>query len=156
LAAAAPGAATAADQGSSTTTLAPAAPTGPKSIDIPQIASHAEDTVARLRTIEAAAGALPSVTVIAHALPDLEHAVPEGTGEPIGVLNQKPPRAALDGLLEPWFNVREQARTWVGALTSRAEELEESLKHVDGIAARWTATQRAAPAAGAPEATVGR
>src|SRR5262245_22988652 len=156
LAAAAPGAARAAEQATSSTTLAPAAPTGPKAIDIPKIAAQAEDTVARMRTIEAAAGPLASVTAIAEALPDLEREVSEGTRETIRVLNRKPTLAALDGLLEPWSNVREQARTWVGVLTGRAEDLEGSLKRVDEVAARWTATQRAAPAAGVPEATLGR
>jgi small-conductance mechanosensitive channel len=142
-----------------TTTTAPsesAAAVTERPVPVPQIASQAEDTVTRLRTIEAAAAPVSNVTVIEKQLPDLESRVSEATNETYRVLKQNPTLASLDGLLDPWMNVREQAKVWVNLLTSRAEDLEALLKRLDDIRVRWTATREAAPSAGAPEATVGR
>jgi len=134
----------------------PAPPAAPRPIPVSQVASQAEDTVTRLRTIDASA--LPPRTVmdIEQRLPDLEHRISEATKESYRVLKQNPTLTSLDGLLDPWMNVREQAKTWVNLLTSRAETLDELLKRLDDIRKRWVATNDAAPAAGAPVATMDR
>jgi potassium efflux system protein len=125
-------------------------------VPVPQIASQAEDTVTRLRTIEAAAAPVSTVTVIEKRLPDLEARVSETTNETYRVLKQHPTLASLDGLLDPWLNVREQAKVWVNLLTRRAEDLDALLKRLDDIRMRWTATRDAASSKSVPEATVGR
>jgi small-conductance mechanosensitive channel len=142
-----------------TTTTAPsesASALAERAVPIPQIASQAEDTVARLRTIEAAATPVSTVTVIEKRLPDLESRVSEATNETYRVLKQKPTLASLDGLLDPWLNVREQAKVWVTLLTRRAEDLDALLKRLDDIRVRWTLTRDAVSSGGVPEATVGR
>ena len=100
----------------------------PRPIPIPQIASQAEDTVTRLRTIEAAAAPVRTVDDIVHRIPDLEARVSEATSETYRVLKENLTLAALDGLLDPWMNVREQAKVWVNLLTARAENLDALLK----------------------------
>jgi len=140
-----------------TTTLAPhAVPAELRPVPIPQVASQAEDAITRLRTIEAASVPLQAVTDIETHMSSVEGRVSEATRETYRVLKQRPTLASLDGLLDPWMNVREQASVWVRSLTARAEDLETLLKRLDDIRARWTATRDAAPSKGAPEATVGR
>jgi hypothetical protein len=142
-----------------TTTTLPfeAVPTAaPRPIPIPQIASQAEDTVTRLRTIEAAAAPVRTVDDIVHRIPDLEARVSEATSETYRVLKENLTLAALDGLLDPWMNVREQAKVWVNLLTARAENLDALLKRLDDIRVRWSVTRDAAPPGVAPVATVGR
>jgi potassium efflux system protein len=141
-----------------TTTLAPQSEPAAalRPVPIPQVASEAEDTIARLRTIEAAAAPMQDVTDIETHMSSVEGRVSEATRETYRVLRQRPTLASLDGLLDPWMNVREQARVWVKSLTARAENLEALLKRLDAIRARWSATRDAVPPSGAPEATVGR
>jgi potassium efflux system protein len=141
-----------------TTTMPSVAVSGAslRPIPVPQIASQAEDTVTRLRTIEAAAAPVRVVEDIEHRIPDLEANVAEATSETYRVLKESPTLAALDGLLDPWMNVREQAKVWVNLLTSRAEDLDSLLRRLDDVRLRWSLTRDAAPAGVAPEATVGR
>src|SRR5262245_39169676 len=119
------GAASAAEQ-------APSAPTGaapsgsaqegePKAIPLPQIASAAEETTARLRAIEAATLPLRTVVAIEQRLPDLEKNIASGTDETYRVLKENPSLSALDELLDPWSIARDQAKTWLDLLTQRAE-----------------------------------
>jgi potassium-dependent mechanosensitive channel len=157
------GAAAAADQPPPAATgSAPSGPVRgdePKAIPITQIASAAEDTMARLRTIEAAAMPLQTVVAIEERLPDLQKNVASGTDETYRVLEEsRSSLAALDELLDPWADAREQAKAWLAILTRRAEDLETLLARLGDIGARWTATQQAVTAAatGAPVATLGR
>jgi small-conductance mechanosensitive channel len=128
----------------------------PKAIPVPQIASAAEDTMARLRAIEAATLPLRTVVAIQERLPDLEKNVASGTDETYRVLKESPSLAALDELLDPWSIAREQAKTWLEVLTQRAEDLEGTLKRLVDIRARWIVTQAATSETGAPVATLGR
>jgi potassium-dependent mechanosensitive channel len=141
-----------------TTTLAPESVSAAalRPVPISQIASQAEDTVARLRTIVAVATPMQTVTDIETRMASVEARVSEATRETYRVLKQSPTLAALDGLLDPWMNVREQAKVWVNSLTARAEDLDALLKRLDGIRLRWIATRDAAPSSHAPEATLGR
>jgi len=123
---------------------------------LPQIASAAEETTARLRAIEAATPPLRTVVAIEQRLPDLEKNIASGTEETYRVLKENPSLAALDELLDPWSIARDQAKTWLDLLTQRAEDLEGTLKRLVDIRARWTATQAATSATGAPVATLGR
>ena len=158
LAVLAPGGAPAADQAPPASTgpapSGPAPESAPKPIPIPLIASAAEDTMGRLRAMEAAALPLQTVSDIEDRLPDLEKHVASGTDETYRVLKESPSLAALDELLDPWANAREQASTWLAIVTRRAEDLEGLLKRLEEIRAHWTVTQ--ASATGAPQATVGR
>lgn len=150
-------AAVAAPPATTTTLPSEAVPAAaPRPIPIPQIASQAEDTVTRLRTIEAAAAPVRTVDDIVHRIPDLEARVSEATSETYRVLKENLTLAALDGLLDPWMNVREQAKVWVNLLTARAENLDALLKRLDDIRVRWSVTRDAAPPGVAPVATVGR
>jgi len=146
----------AADQAPPPTLPAPSAPAGPKPIPVTQIAAQAEDTVTRLRAIEAGAAPVPGVAPIERRLPTLEENLSTSTDDTYQVLRDSPSLTALEDLLDPWERVREQARVWLALLTARAEDLESSLKRLDEIRERWRVTQAAAPEAGAPEATAGR
>jgi potassium-dependent mechanosensitive channel len=136
------------------------APTGPtdasqaRPIPVPQIASEAENTMARLRAIDAAAQPVRPITTIEHRLSDLEKSVASGTEETYRVLRESPSLAALDELLEPWDNARDQAKGWLAVVTRRAEDLEGLLKRLDELRAHWRLTQ--ASLVGAPEATAER
>ena len=134
----------------------PTGPEGPKPLAIPQIASEAEGAVSRLRAFEVGASSLESVGAIERRLPQLEQRVSEATEQTYRILSESPTLSALDGLLDPWQGVDEQAESWVDMLTRRAEFLERTLASVDGISVQWQVTQEAAVAAGAPEATAAR
>ena len=134
-----------------TTTTLPfeAVPTAaPRPIPIPQIASQAEDTVTRLRTIEAAAAPVRPWTTSCTGF-DLEARVSEAP-ETYRVLKENLTLAALDGLLDPWMNVREQAKVWLNLLTARAENLDALLKRLDDIRVRWSVTRDGRPPASPP------
>ncbi len=135
---------------------APAAEAAPKPFAVPEIAAQAQTTVARMRSFEEGSHPVGTVASIESQLPDLERRVSLGVEETEQVLKARPSLASLDALIEPWADVREQARAWVAALTERAEELEADLAKLDALRARWLATQAAAPAATVPEATIGR
>src|SRR5262245_18311840 len=133
---------------------APSAPTDAsqaKPIPIPQIASAAEDTMARVRAIDAAALPLRPITAIKARLADLEKSVASGTEETSRVLKESPSLAALDELLDQWGNARDQAKSWLAVVTRRAEELEGLLKRLDELRTHWSLTQASLVAA--PEAT---
>src|SRR5262245_23463327 len=133
------------------------APTGPteagetKPIPIPQIASAAEDTMARVRAIDAAALPLRPITAIESRLSDLEKSIASGTEETSRVLKENPSLAALDELLDEWGNARGQAKSWLAIVTSRAEELEGLLRRLDELRTHWNLTRASLVAA--PEAT---
>ena len=158
LAVLAPGGASVAQTPPASTGPAPSGPVqdaGPKPIPIPLIASAAEDAMARLRAVEAASLPLQAVSDIEDRLPDLEKHVASGTDETYRVLKESPSSlAALDELLDPWANAREQANAWLAIVTRRAEDLEGLLKRLEEIRAHWTVTQ--ASVTGAPPATVVR
>jgi small-conductance mechanosensitive channel len=132
--------------------------TGPKAIPISLIASAAEDTMSRLRAIEAASTPLATIETIQRGLPDLEQNVSAGTEETYRVLKQNRSLAALDELLDPWEMAANQAQSWLDILTRRVEGLEDLLKRLDEARARWTLTQQALAAqpTGAPAATLDR
>ncbi len=135
---------------------AAAAAPAPEPIAVPQVASEAEGAVARLRTFEASARPLDAVASIESRLPRLEQRVSGAVEQTYRILGETPTLAAIDGLLGPWEGIGEQALSWVELLTRRAELLERSLASLDAIRLQWVATQEAATAAGAPEATLRR
>ena len=136
----------------------PAAPAGeaPKPYGVPDIASEAQATLVRMRAFEAASHPVGIVASIEDQLPALEHRVSLGIEETEQVLKARPSLASLDALVEPWADVREQARVWASALTQRAQELDAELAKIDTLRARWLATQAAVPAESVPDATIGR
>src|SRR4029453_7729570 len=113
LAVVAAGGATAADQAPPASTgpgpSGPARDVGLKPIPVPQLPARAEDTQAHLRAIDAASLPLQTVTAIEHRLPDLEKSVASGMEETYRVIKENPSLAALDELLDPWANARDQA-----------------------------------------------
>jgi potassium efflux system protein len=121
-----------------------------------QIASAAEDTAGRLRAIEAATLPVGTVTRIGERLPDLEQNVRSGTEETYRVLRHGASLAAIEDLLDPWTDIREQAGTWMAVLTQRGEDMESILGTLQAIRTRWAVTQAAAAASAVPEATIER
>src|SRR5262249_13427024 len=117
---------------------------------------QAQATIARTRIFEETSHPLDVVASIEGQLPGLERRVSVGIEETEQVINARPSLASLDALIEPWADVRLQAKAWVAALTDRAEQLDAALASLDALRARWTATQAAAPAQSVPAATVER
>ena len=136
----------------------PAAPAAEaaKPFAVPNIASEAQSTLVHMRAFEDATHAVGIVASIEKQLPGLEHRVSLGVEETEQVLKSRPSLASLDALVEPWADVREQARAWASVLTQRAQDLEEELAKLDALRARWLATQTAVPAESVPNATIGR
>jgi small-conductance mechanosensitive channel len=132
------------------------APEAPKPFPVADIAAQAQATVARLRGFEEAAEPVGTVASIESELPELERRVSRGIEETERVLKARPSLASLDALIEPWADVREQARAWVAALTQRAQGLDDDLAKLDALRGRWLVTQAAAPAETVPGATIGR
>ena len=93
----------------------------PKPFPVADIAAEAQATVARLRTFEERAQPLGTVASVEAQLPELERRVSLGIEETEQVLKSRLSLASLDALVEPWADVREQARAWVAALTQRWE-----------------------------------
>jgi small-conductance mechanosensitive channel len=123
---------------------------------VSEIAGQAQATIARTRMFEETSHPLDVVASIEGQLPGLERRVSVGIEETEQVINARPSLASLDALIEPWADVRLQAKAWVAALTDRAEQLDAALASLDALRARWTATQAAAPAQSVPAATVER
>ena len=100
----------------------PAAPAAEaaKPYAVPDIASEAQSTLVHMRAFEDATHAVGIVASIEKQLPGLEHRVSLGVEETEQVLKARPSLASLDALVEPWADVREQARAWASVLTQRA------------------------------------
>jgi len=136
----------------------PAAPAAEaaKPFAVPNIASEAQSTLVHMRAFEDATHAVGIVASIEKQLPGLEHRVSLGVEETEQVLKARPSLASLEALVEPWADVREQARAWASVLTQRAQDLESELAKLDTLRGRWLATQAAVPVESVPDATIGR
>src|SRR5262249_53932880 len=123
---------------------------------VSDIAGQAQATIARMRSFEETSPPAGPVASIESQLPALERRVSQGIEETERVLSARPSLASLDALIEPWADVRIQAKAWVAALTERAQQLDAALGNLDALRARWTATEVAAPVQSVPAATVER
>jgi potassium efflux system protein len=135
---------------------APAKEAGAKPFAVADIAEQAQATVARMRSFEETYHPVGTVASIESQLPGLERRVSQGIEETEQVLSARPSLASLDALIEPWADIRMQAKAWLAALTERAQELDAALGNLDTLRSRWTATQAAVPGQNIPSATVER
>jgi small-conductance mechanosensitive channel len=137
-------------------TPAPAPSATPAIIPIPEIASKAEETAARLRAMSASLQPSADVQAIDAGSTALGARIDARARDHAAALAAGPALRALAQMVTSWQTERSTLAGWGGTLTWYANEQEKQIAELAAATDSWTATLEQARAANAPPAVIDR
>lgn len=138
------------------TTPAPAPSATPAVIPIPEIASKAEETAARLRAMSATLQPSADVQEIDAGSAALGARIEARSRDHTAALAAGPALRALGQMITSWQTERGTLSGWGQTLTWYANEQEKQISELAALTDSWNATLEQARAANAPPAVVDR
>jgi potassium efflux system protein len=126
------------------------APSPATAIPQAEVATRAVEVSALLRTLATNLAPSPEIETIQQSFPEVRRQIEREFAETRNVLLRQPTFEALQAQQQSWHRRLLQATNWLNVITKRANELQESLKHLAGLRATWGRTRDAAQAAQAP------
>ncbi|MEW6269315.1 MAG: mechanosensitive ion channel domain-containing protein [Thermodesulfobacteriota bacterium] len=134
-----------------------AAPTpAPAALPVPEIATRAEETTARLRTVEGGlqqAADLPQITA---ELEPLAERIAQRRRTHLLALSSGPTLRALSQMTATWQTERNQLSAWSEVLVWYATESETRIQELNALADTWSASLDQARASNAPPTVIER
>jgi len=142
----------------SPTPAAPAPAPSPTAtvIPIPEIATRAEETATRMRSIEASLQPSPEVQAIDAGSTNVAARIQARMRDHTAALQAGPALRALAQMTATWQSERSTLAGWGQSLTWYANELEKQIQELAGRTQSWNATLDQARAANAPPAVIDR
>ncbi|HEY8516530.1 MAG TPA: mechanosensitive ion channel domain-containing protein [Candidatus Binatia bacterium] len=151
------GVATAPAQEASTASAAPeATPAPPRVIPVPEIATRAEETTARLRTLEETLRKTEEVSRIADALGPFTERLKQRRRTHDLALDSGPTLRALSQMTATWQGDRAQLASWNEVLVRYATQSEKQIEELDGLVDLWSASLEQARESNAPSPVIER
>ena len=135
---------------------APAPSPTPVVVPVPEIASKAEETATRLRSIEASLEPSAEVQAIDAGSAGVAARISARMRDHAAALRAGPALRALAQMTATWQTERSTLAGWGATLTWYANEHEKQIKELSTLTDSWNATLEQARAANAPPAVIDR
>jgi small-conductance mechanosensitive channel len=125
-------------------------------VPVPEIATQAEATTARLRAIESTLRPTEDVKRIAAELPAFSERISQRVRNHVAALGSGPALRALTHMSSTWETERNRLNGWNDTLVWYATEAEKQIQALAERAASWSATLEQARRSNAPAAVIDR
>src|SRR5262245_21852742 len=140
---------------------APAVPSAPKyeesrGIPVAEIAVQADEVMAYLGEVDAAATSSREIQALESSLPARRARIQENRDDTARRLDRDPPLAVLDGLASSWQAVCTELRTYIDTATRSATQLQQEVDRLAALRETWTRARGDAASAQAPSVVLDR